>query len=187
MSVLATEDFAGSGALSASWTDIAAGWTRVSGEGSCTNVTDGGTSRYTGVTPNADHYAKLTIGSTVSTVSDEGDGPVVRMNADTSMYILQGNTVQTRVYKRMPGNVFTQLGSDGPAIATADELYLEVQGTTLVAKKNGTSICGSPLTDSAIAGGTGGLWGFGTGITADNFELGDFAGGATNLQAQACL
>jgi len=186
MSILATDDFAGTGALSANWTVDQGSSARASGEQSFTDLGTGQiTGRYTGVATPNDHYVKYTMGGVVDTNTDQGAGPAVRSTDASNMYFLQGNTVETRIYKKVAGS-FTQLGSDGPSVATGDVLYLEIQGTQLIAKKNGTTICGSP-TDSSLATGRGGFWcaPVTANDTLDTFELGDFASGDV-LMAQ-CL
>jgi hypothetical protein len=175
VSVLATEDFAGSGALSGNWTNYGGvNWARSSGLGATSSDVQLGIAAYTGVSTPNDQYAKCTI-HTPTTTSDEGAGPAVRVTDVNNLYFAQGNTVETRLYKRV-GAVFTQLGSDAAAVADGDLLYIEAQGTSLVVKKNGTSII--TATDSSLASGKGGLWGTRQVETVDDFEVGDFASGA---------
>lgn len=176
MSTLATDSFTGTGSLGANWTDIDAGWARVTDVAS---VTFGGGSsvfsaRYTGVSFPNDQWAQIQVGTGAGT-TDEGVGPIVRATSGGDVYLLQGNTTETRIYKRISGT-FTQLGTDGPAVGTGDLLYLEIQGTNLVANKNGSNICGSPISDTDIAAGSAGIWGSATSgtITLDNFTAGDF-------------
>ena len=186
MSILATDDFAGTGALSGNWTVDQGSAARSANELLPTDTGSGQIiGRYTGVATPNDHYVKFTMGGVVDTNTDQGAGPAVRVQDASNLYFLQGNTVQTRIYKKVAG-AFTQLGSDGPAVATGDVLYLEIQGTQLIAKKNGTTICGSP-TDSALSTGRGGFWcaPITANDTLDTFELGDFASGDV-LMAQ-CL
>ena len=178
MTTLATDPFTGTGTLGANWTDIDAGFSRVSDQASFSTAASAGSARYTGVAFPDDQWAQVVIGTTANTASDEGGGPIVRGQAGGNVYLLQGNTVETRIYKRVGGS-FTQLGTDGAAIAPGDTLYLEIQGTQLIAKKNDVTICGSP-TDAAIATGSAGIWGSesaGGDVLLDNFSGGDFAGG----------
>lgn len=184
MSVLAQDDFAGTGALSASWTALSGDstWSRVAGIAS--HASCSAEARYDGVSAPANQYCQVVV-VTPDTTSDAGSGPQVRCRTNTTTtpdcYFLQGNTVETRIYKRTGGSTYVQLGSDGPAITLNDVLYLEIQGTTLVAKKNGTSICGSPITDSGIASGNAGMWGCRG--TLDSFEVGDFGSTDTLMGA----
>ena len=176
MSIRVTDDFAGSGALSGSWTVSEGTFSRTSGEAGpsadAVNV-----ALYTGDSPPNDQYATVVLGSNVSTISDEGIGPVVRGTASGNMYFAQSNTSETRIYKRVSGT-FTQVGTDGAAGATGDSITLEVSGTSLTCKKNGTAIIG-PVTDTSIASGTTyGMWDSKQFATANttSFEGGDFAG-----------
>lgn len=187
MTTLATEDFAGTGSLSAAWAVAGTGtgvWDRSSGLGRFTQGTAPGTGvvRRVDVSFPNDQWAQVTIKATVSTVSDTGDGPIVRSSSGDDCILLQCNTVQSRVYKQVAAT-FTQIGSDGPAFADGDLAYVEVQGTTIIAKKNGASICGSPIAlGTGPATGAAGLWGggvAGVGTTnfLDDFSAGDFLSG----------
>lgn len=181
MSVLATDDFAGTGALSGNWTVDQGAAARVTGECALTDTATGQvTARYTGVVTPNNHYAKITIGSVVETVTDTGAGPMVRAQDANNFYFLQGNTTETKLFSKIGGS-FAQLGSNGPAITTGDVLYLEIQGTTLIAKKNGSSICGTPVSDPGLASGRGAIWSgpdnSSVVLRVDDFEVGDFAGG----------
>jgi hypothetical protein len=182
VSILATDDFAGTGALSANWTAMTGASfapERVSG------VCGGGHGSarygayYSGISWPNDQYAKVTLKSPVETASDNGGGPQVRtaVGADTS-YFLQSNTSESRIYKGVTGS-FTQLGSDGTAGAVNDVVYIEAVGTSITGKKNGSTIIG-PVTDSAIASGKAAVFLTPVNVAAviDDFEGGDFSGGA---------
>jgi hypothetical protein len=184
MTILATDDFnrADAGTLGANWTDIAGetGWSIVSNEAKV-NATGSVSmaSRYTAASFPNDQWCQVAIGSTVETTTDSGTGPMVRLQSGGDRILLQGNTVQTRVYKKV-GATFTQLGSDGPAVTNGDVLYVEVRGTTIIAMKNGSSICGSPIAlGSGSASGNAGLWANPAAVlcTANNWSAGDFAVG----------
>lgn len=190
MSVLATDAFTGTGALSGNWTVLLGSASRVTDQAVLTDTGAGQIiASYTGITTPNNQYCQGVIGSIVDTVSDQGAGLILRCSDSSNLYLLQGNTHETRIYKKVAGT-FTQLGSDGPAIAAGDVLYFEIQGTQLIAKKNTSTICGSP-TDSALSSGNTGLWGApASGITVamDTFEVGDFAGAAVakNLLLLGC-
>lgn len=131
-------------------------------------------------------WAQVTIRTIAAALSDEGMGPMVRgIAANTDYYFLQGNPTETRIYRRTLAGGFVQLGSDGPGVASGDVLYLEIVGTQLIAKKNGTVICGSP-TDSAIASGKPGIWGGSSGgvCTCDDFLGGNFSAGPSAISYQ---
>ena len=119
-------------------------------------------------------YAQLVM-TTPSTTTDEGFGPAIRVNAGGDMYFAQSNTHEIRLYKRVSGS-FTQLGSDGPAVAANDVIYIQANGTSLLVKQNGTTVIG-PVTDSGVSSGSAGIW-LATGDTnsrADDFEGGDIS------------
>lgn len=157
---LATDTFnRADGAIGANWTGLDVGITFnvTSNEAKPSGTADLATTRYTGVAFPNDQWAQVSIGTIVEATSDNGAGPIVRGQAGGNIYFLQGNAVETRVYKRVSGG-YTKLGSDGPSIATGDVLKLQAVGTTITATKNGVSICGSPITDSDIASGNAGMW-----------------------------
>jgi hypothetical protein len=169
VTILVSDDFnrANSGTLGGNWTDSTAfGAARISVASNEASAASGSNavSTYTGAlvgggTWPADQYAEVVIGSTVSTVSDEGLGPQVRGHGTTAdCYLCQSNTHETRVYIcQSNGSSFAQLGSDGAAVATGDVIRVQAIGTSISASKNGTTIIG-PVTDSNISSGTPGLW-----------------------------
>jgi hypothetical protein len=185
MTILATDDFnRADGGLGANWTTTTsedAPLISTNEARNSTGVLTGGGARYTGALtgggawPN-DQYAEVIIGSVVSTTTDEGVGGACRIASGAKThYLVQGNTHETRIYKVVAG-AFTQLGSDGPAVATGDKLRLICSGTSISATKNGTTIIG-PVTDSDIASGDAGIWCTPNGGpgTANSFEGGDLA------------
>lgn len=184
MSVLATDNFnrANAANLGANWTVITNAFAIASNEAQAASGAAPHENYYNAVTWPNDQYSQVVVGTVVETTVDKGVGPAVRITAGGDLYFLAGGG-DARVYKRI-GGTYTQLGTTGAAVATGDVLYLEVQGTTLIAKKNGSSICGSPITDSALSAGNAGMWGYSDAAVlarADNWEGGDFAGGAAAL------
>lgn len=180
MTVLATDNFTrADGAIGANWTEnaVAGGnFVIASNQAACT-AGDLCIQIYTATAAPNDGYCEVTIGSIVEGSSDNGVGPVYRASsAALTMYLVQGNIDETRLYKVVAGG-FAQLGSDGPSVATGDILRLTCNGTSLTVTKNGTSII--TATDAAIASGGAGMWGASTG-TADNaslFSFGDLGSG----------
>jgi len=167
MGTLASDSFnrANAGNLGANWTDVNAGFDIVSNKADVPQSGVGATF-YNGVAWPADQWSETTLG-TVATISDEGEGPCVGLHTGTNgdLYLAQGNAVETRLYKRV-GNSYTKLGSDGPACATGAVLRLSRVGTTLTLTKDGSNICGTPLTDSAISAGNAGMWGGASAVRA---------------------
>lgn len=185
MSVLATDNGnRANGAIGAAWTALT-GWSSASIVSNAINspgaaLTPVAMWNNTTAWPN-DQYAKLTVLATVETISDNGVGPAVRMsNAADTMYFIQGNTVETKLYKVVAGT-FTQLGADGPAIAAGNTLELRAIGTAITAYKNGVAIIG-PITDAAIASGRAGFWMSDASVeTVDDWEGGDFGSAGPSL------
>lgn len=111
-------------------------------------------------------------------------GPTVRSNTTSTFYLLDTTSAPAswQVYKCITGT-FTQINVTSVTEAANDVAYLEVQGTTLKSKQNGT--VRNNFTDSAIDGTTvGGLYpglhASGTSIIYDTYECGDFV---TNVQS----
>jgi hypothetical protein len=179
MSVLATDAFtrADAGNLGANWS-IPTGFTAiavVSNQAKIDNPSDLGMEYYNAVVWPNYQYAQIKL-TALNGDADSGMGPAVRVQSSGSAYFCQGNTTDTRLYK-VVGGTFTQLGPTAGACAVNDVLYIEVQGTSLTVKQNGSTIIG-PVTDSDISTGNAGLWAFIAGNPAgDDWEGGDFGGG----------
>lgn len=182
MSVLGTDDFnrANAGTLGANWTETtgSAGFEIFSN--AAANLGAGAAFvSYTNATAPANQYSKVTV-TQIQASSDEGMGPAARIATGAlTGYFIQPNTVEVKVYKGV-NDTYTQLGSDAAAGAANDIFQIEATGTSITAKKNGSTIVG-PITDSSIASGNFGLW-YGTSAAAqahrvDTWEGGDFAGG----------
>lgn len=177
MTTLATDTFqrADSGTLGANWTDIEVGLGIVTNECATNNNAGGHAAKYTGVSlPTLDQWAEMTIGSVAESTTDEGGGPLICIAGATTYLLLQGNLVETRIYTNTAG-AFLQQGIDGPAVGVGDVLYIERQGTTIVARKNGVAICGTPITLS-VADGIAGIRLSRAAVvpTAALFRAGDF-------------
>lgn len=191
MTTLATDDFNRGNAanLGANWTAIDTTFAVNANQAEASGLVVF-SDRYTGVTFPNDQWAQCTLKATVETQSDQGSGPCVRLQAGGNMYLLQCNTVESRIYRRLAGPAYQQLGIDGPAFAANDVAYIEIQGTQIIAKKNGTVICGSP-TDNNILTGNAGLFSAPLNFIneLDDFSAGDFTVSGSNqiLMGQACL
>lgn len=190
MTTLASDNFnrADSGNLGANWTDIVANFSISTNEAKPSSAS-APSAKYTGVAlPTTDQWAECTMGSVVETTTDEGGGPLICIvSAGTTYLLLQGNLVQTRIYTNTAGT-FAQQGIDGPAVGVGDVLYLERQGTTIVALKNGISICGTPLTLS-IADGIAGMRLTRVAVVPaiSLFRAGDFTGGLSGQLVETPL
>jgi hypothetical protein len=133
-------------------------------------------------TPSDDQYAEVTIGG-VGGVAAIGPAVRVSTSADTR-YGLYTDGSGTFLFKVVAGT-FIQLGSNGGSCSPGDVLRLEVSGTTLTAKKNGSPItaiaAGGQWTDSSIANGQIGITGYGEDdlTYATSWEGGNLGGGGT--------
>lgn len=181
MTTLFTDDFnrADSGTLGSNYTDIDAGF------GIASNTAKASTAGLNSTIINAvsfpaDQWVQVTLAGTMSGNADEGIGVVLRGAAGGDLYFVHCSTVDSHLYKRV-GGTYTDISGAQAAFALSDVLYAEVQGTTLLYKKNGTTVWSG--TDSALSSGAAGLWGdASTGlIAADSLTAGDFASPGTTV------
>ena len=126
-----------------------------------------------------DQYAQVTL----DTVGVDGTGPTVRSNAVYTCYLLvcklSGN--DTKIF-RVVGGTYTQLSAADVAWATGDVAYLEIQGSQLLVKRNGSTQSALTVTDgSPIVSGKPGANAVTDTISA--WAAGDF-GGATPFVMQ---
>ena len=80
---------------------------------------------------------------------------------------------------KIVGGATTQLGSTGADLVVNDVILIDATGTSITAKVNGTTSIG-PITDSAIASGKAGVFGFdsSTGTAIDDWTAtGNISGG----------
>lgn len=117
-------------------------------------------------TYNNDQTAQITLVVKTDT-NDVSLAGAVRMatGAETGYTgYLNATSYKAQLYKVSAGT-FTQLGSDAAAALVAnDQLQTSAVGTSITLNKNGSAIVG-PITDSAIASGVAGIYGFGTSTT----------------------
>ena len=139
-------------------------------------------------TPSADQYAQVVLSNIVD--ANASVGPAVRCAAGGNYYGLY--------YSRSGGGMvflFKMVGGTWTGIAESigvgawangDVLRLEVSGTTLTPKRNGTLIAAlGTKTDSSLSSGKVGICGYDALSTCrlDNFEGGNLGGGAVALTA----
>lgn len=189
MSQIVSDDFnrANSTGLGANWTSVTNHFDIVSNQ-AVSNVAGDNQNVYTGAswTGGNDHYAEFAIISIVTTGQDTG--PIVRSaTASETFYYFALNYVDASVglgssfscaVQKAPS--FTVISSATITVSANDVLRLEANGTSLTAKVNGVTKIG-PSSDSAIASGKPGMFGFGASATLDNFAAGDFAAAVTNV------
>lgn len=136
-------------------------------------------------------YVSMTIVA-IPSAANHGPGPMVRAaTAAQTGYMLycgSSTTAGATLWKAV-NTSWTALGTRDADFTAGDTVTLEVQGTTLVIKKNGVQV-GASYTDSTISSGQAGF--IITFPTAqgdsilDNWEGGDFAA-ADTLFAQILL
>ncbi len=178
MSVLFTDSGAGSDA-----NPIGGSWTAVTGFDPIRRVSNQfansvGSDQDCGAYVNtiaafADMYSQVRI----PTVGGGDAGPAVRIQtASSSQYFLQ-NSAGTDVNLYLLNGSYTLLDNDAGTYGANDDIYLEIQGTALLSKLAGVNK--NSVTDATFATGRGGINMYTAATRFDNYELGDFAGGAS--------
>lgn len=119
------------------------------------------------VTPPANQYAEVTLHS----LAGDGAGPAVRIaTTGNTLYAIEVKAATLQVVK-FTADVYAGVGAaESHAHVPGDRYRLTVVGTTLRMFKNGTQV-GADRTDTSIAAGRFGVWGYGP-VVADNFEGG---------------
>lgn len=109
-------------------------------------------------------------------------GPSVRNGAAgvASYYGMYGDSVNLYFFKIVTGTYTDLQSSIAPSNAIGSIFYIEANGTTITAKKNGTNAF-TPTTDSALSSGKAGMCGYdGSSTTrADNLDVGNLGGAAS--------
>lgn len=182
MSVLATDNFnrADQNPLATNWTD--AGDTSplklLTNQIVPSNVSNDCSAFYNAVAFPNDQYSQITMASAESGGGGQGGGPGVRMATSKNYYRLVGDKAAStnwELAKKVAGT-YTQIGTATQSWSDGDTIYIEIKGTQIVTKKNGTGF-GSWATDSSLANGKAGITYSSTSSTwaCDNWEGGDFA------------
>lgn len=179
MSVLATDDFnRADGAVGANWTTNAlysamqitsnkCGRTDAHGDG----IVGG---YYTAISWPNDHYSQCKI--TASGTRVNVGVRVVNNSGEFDGYVFEvkfTGTATRSILKYTHGVGYTSLTSGSVAVSLNDVLYLEVQGTNLVAKVNGTTVLS--VSDSSFSSGNAGIPRIGAEDTVESVD--DWAGG----------
>jgi hypothetical protein len=116
-----------------------------------------------------DQYGQIVI----STLGDFG-GITVRSNQTHTYYTFQfqNGAGTSEVYKVVLGTA-TMLSSTAITWSASDTAYIEIQGTTIITKQNGTNR--HNFTDAAIASGSPGIDTYSNTTAWDNWAGGDFS------------
>lgn len=157
----------------------------------CDTVGSYSAAHWQGDTFAADQYAQVKI--SLKAGSSDWIGPAVRAHASANTYygvFASVNFGANSIYlsKIVAGTLTDLAFVDGVAVAAGDVLRLEIVGTALTVKRNGTAVAGlTNITDSSIATGYGGLCGYGEGGDTsswmDDFEAGNLGGAPVEMPA----
>lgn len=173
MALPASDDFAGSGALSASWTVLDGSTTRVSDQADAAGVGANG-SLWNADTFNDDQYAEVTIGSTTPNC-----GPATRLTvsgATGTGYVVTATGANITLYRWNGNESYTSIAALGGSVTTGDVVRLESEGTTHRVYKNGTQV-GSDQTNATYTTGSAGMFLYDATATLNAWEGGNLAAG----------
>ena len=183
MSVLVSKNWtAGSGALPASMPAAPGNFSGDVVSGEFRGPDDPVLNYRNDVTPPNDQWGQVTIGSVLVSAADNGIGPAIRQStsADTGYRVLANTSDDLRVYSVVGGAYSLIIGPINiGTLAAGDVIYLEAQGTSIVLKRNGSTVAST--TNSAVTAGRIGIFAANDAVnpTASDFSGGDFvtAGG----------
>lgn len=171
--------------LGTNWTETvgSSGWDIATNQATTRTLGGvGNVSVYTGPTwtAAADQYAQVTLRALGS-----GDtGPLCRASSSAvTFYYLSvrtalGSSGNHQIQKAV-GGVFTTIANITSTFNAGDVARIECEGSTIRAF-NGATLLAS-VTDTDIAAGNPGLYGWNTGHQVDDFQAGPMSGGATGL------
>lgn len=131
---------------------------------------------YTGTTWPNDQYSQVVLKQFKGAVLVR----VASVSSEVNAYYFEASTLSTTInlVKYTNNSGFSVLDTDTATVNANDVMYLEIQGTSLVAKLNGTTVL--TATDSSFSSGSPG---FGHGNigddTLDDWVGGDFSAGGT--------
>jgi hypothetical protein len=191
MGQIVSDDFnrSDSTGLGSNWTSVLQHFDIVSNQAK-TTLSGDNQNVFTGAswTGGNDQYAEA---AAITKVAFGDFGPIVRASssAETFYYFaidtsdtssLLGSSITCGILKAVGGS-FSTLGSTSAFVINVNDVVtIEANGTSLQIKVNGVVKIG-PVTDSAIASGNPGLFGFNSGNIFDNFAAGDFSAAPSNI------
>lgn len=137
---------------------------------------DGDCAAYTSTVMPNNQYAQVQV----DTVGGGDAGPMIRMatGAQSGYFVQNSDGANMYVYSISSGS-FALVDSDAAAYATGNTIYLEAQGTSIVSKKNGSTI--NSATDATLSSGRVGMNMYTQATRFSLFEGGDFSAGASGL------
>lgn len=188
MALPATDAF--TGATGTQLTAYSSNWSLVKGdfdiqanqvccEGAVTSITIA--ARWNADTFGNAQYAQLVVDSNAASAYN-CLGPAVRCASAAEScysYIITGTAGDGSYLEKLVAGTETQLGFDGTTPSGPVTLRLEASGTTLTAKRDGTTDLGGSITDNALSSGSAGIGGwvnnatYRTNTTGDSWEGGD--------------
>ena len=120
--------------------------------------------------------------------SGSGCGPAIRVNKSSgkNCYMMTLDTGGHVDFDKWVSDSYTTIWARSVTYSAGATGYIEAQGTTLIAKYNGSAI-GASSTDSSLSSGYPGIW-YSSGVTSgkwDDWSAGDFASGGTNASVAA--
>src|SRR3990172_7284325 len=126
---------------------------------------------------NNNQYGQIVISAAAS--NDVGAAARCAASAFTGYVFSAGNGAS--YFSKYVAGTWTALAADGAAVANSDVVRIETNGTTITPLKNGsTTGTPGPVTDTSIASGSAGIYGYGnTSSRGDNWEGGNLAGTQT--------
>lgn len=122
-----------------------------------------------------DHYSQ----AVASTATNEG-GSTIRSDAASTFYHPLITADSFMYVEKVIAGTGTIISTTAmAALANGDTVYIEIQGTTIKTKKNGTVV--NNFTDASIASGKPGIGTDTLGLVMDNWAAGDFSVAATGI------
>lgn len=170
----ATDSFTGTNndPLSASWTTNGGGYDIQSNQVNSTAAAGQGLAHWNADTFGNDQYAQLVMKDFLSGLSYIGPAVRVAASAHTGYdCVSEGATL---VLRKVVAASYTTLNTYTGTIAVNDLIRLEVSGTSLSCKQNGTERV--TATDSAISSGSAGIGSYNQLARGDDFEGGNLGG-----------
>lgn len=157
------------GSLGANWTQAPAdGFSVWNNALSTANASYPELAYWSANTFSANQYGQMTVPSI--TGNWVAVGVAVRVSAGNCYAASWHDTNVLDLHKVVSGTD-TTIGTTS-TVAAGDTIRIEVSGTSISVKKNGTVVIG-PLTDSSLASGSAGVYGNGSGAQGDNWAGGD--------------